>query len=143
MRLQFILSEIWTGLRRNMSIAVSVMLVTTVSLYLLGLGLLLQREVDTLKGGNMSFRAAAVRGLRFDQRLRGPDAQVDCELAFSLALKRAGWALVYDPQIVVDHFQAPRHDIDQRDAFSAEALFNQAATRAQQQQPQSPAASVN
>jgi len=50
MRLQFILSEIWTGLRRNLSIAVSVMLVTTVSLYLLGLGLLLQREVDTLKG---------------------------------------------------------------------------------------------
>lgn len=50
MRLQFMLSEIWTGLRRNLSIAVSVMLVTTVSLYLLGLGLLLQREVDTLKG---------------------------------------------------------------------------------------------
>jgi cell division transport system permease protein len=50
MRLQFLLGEIWTGLRRNLSIAVSVMLVTTVSLYLLGLGLLLQREVDTLKG---------------------------------------------------------------------------------------------
>jgi cell division transport system permease protein len=50
MRLQFMLGEIWTGLRRNLSIAVSVMLVTTVSLYLLGLGLLAQREVDTLKG---------------------------------------------------------------------------------------------
>jgi len=50
MRLQFLLSEIWTGLRRNLSIAVSVILVTTVSLYLLGLGLLFQREVDTLKG---------------------------------------------------------------------------------------------
>ena len=50
MRLQFLLGEIWTGLRRNLSIAVSVMLVTMVSLYLLGLGLLLQREVDTLKG---------------------------------------------------------------------------------------------
>ena len=50
MRLQFMLGEIWIGLRRNLSIAVSVMLVTTVSLYLLGLGLLAQREVDTLKG---------------------------------------------------------------------------------------------
>src|SRR6478752_9286725 len=50
MRLQFMLGEIWIGLRRNMSIAVSVMLVTTVSLYLLGLGLLAQREVNTLKG---------------------------------------------------------------------------------------------
>ncbi len=36
MRLQFMLGEIWIGLRRNLSIAVSVMLVTTVSLYLLG-----------------------------------------------------------------------------------------------------------
>jgi cell division transport system permease protein len=50
MRLQFMLGEIWIGLRRNLSIAVSVMLVTTVSLYLLGLGLLAQREVNTLKG---------------------------------------------------------------------------------------------
>ena len=36
MRLQFMLSEIWIGLRRNLSIAVSVMLVTMVSVYLLG-----------------------------------------------------------------------------------------------------------
>ena len=50
MRLQFVLSEMVIGLRRNLSIAVSVLLVTTVSLYLLGLGLLAQREVDTLKG---------------------------------------------------------------------------------------------
>ena len=49
MRLQFMLSEIWTGLRRNLSMAVSVMLVTMVSLYLLGFGLLAQRQVDTLK----------------------------------------------------------------------------------------------
>lgn len=50
MRLQFMLSEIWIGLRRNLSIATSVMLVTMVSIYLLGLGLLAQRQIDTLKG---------------------------------------------------------------------------------------------
>jgi cell division transport system permease protein len=50
MRLQFMLSEIWIGLRRNLSIAVSVMLVTMVSVYLMGVGFLAQREVDTLKG---------------------------------------------------------------------------------------------
>jgi len=50
MRLQFMLSEIWIGLRRNASIAISVMLVTMVSIYLLGLGLLAQRQIDTIKG---------------------------------------------------------------------------------------------
>jgi len=49
MRLQFILSEIWIGLRRNMSMAVSVVLVTMVSLFFLGFGLLAQRQVDTMK----------------------------------------------------------------------------------------------
>jgi cell division transport system permease protein len=50
MRLQFILSEIGIGLRRNLSIAVSVMLVTMVSVYLMGIGFLAQGQVDTLKG---------------------------------------------------------------------------------------------
>ena len=50
MRLQFILSEIWIGLRRNLSMAISVVLVTMVSMYLLGLGLLAQRQADTFKG---------------------------------------------------------------------------------------------
>ncbi|XVX21502.1 permease-like cell division protein FtsX [Actinomycetota bacterium] len=50
MRLQFLLSEIWIGLRRNLSMAISVILVTMVSMYLLGLGLLAQRQVDTFKG---------------------------------------------------------------------------------------------
>ena len=49
MRLQFMLSEIWIGLRRNMSMAVSVVLVTMVSLFFLGFGLLAQRQVDTMK----------------------------------------------------------------------------------------------
>lgn len=50
MRLGFLLGEIWTGLRRNMSMAVSVILVTMVSVFLLGLGVLAQRQADTMKG---------------------------------------------------------------------------------------------
>ena len=50
MRIQFMLSEIWIGLRRNLSIAVSVMLVTMVSVYLMGIGFLAQGQVNTLKG---------------------------------------------------------------------------------------------
>ncbi|MBE3075867.1 MAG: ABC transporter permease [Actinobacteria bacterium] len=49
MRLQFILSEIWIGLRRNLSMATSVALVTMVSVLFLGLGVLSQRQVDTMK----------------------------------------------------------------------------------------------
>ena len=44
-----VLADAWEGLRRNKSIAVSVILVTMISMYLLGLGLLAQRQVDTMK----------------------------------------------------------------------------------------------
>ena len=48
-RLQFVLSEIWVALRRNLSMSISVALVTMVSVLLLGLGVLAQRQVDTMK----------------------------------------------------------------------------------------------
>ena len=50
MRLHFILGEIWVDLRRNRSMAISVALVTMVSVLFLGLGLLAQRQVDDMKG---------------------------------------------------------------------------------------------
>ena len=49
MRFQFILDEILIGLRRNLAMAISVVLVTVVSLFLVGLGVLAQRQVDTMK----------------------------------------------------------------------------------------------
>jgi cell division transport system permease protein len=49
MRLQFILSEIGIGLRRNITMTVSVVLVTLVSLFLFGLGILAQKQVGTMK----------------------------------------------------------------------------------------------
>ncbi|WP_198014059.1 hypothetical protein [Phycicoccus elongatus] len=50
MRLGFILGEIWTGLRRNLSMAVSVVLVTMVSVLFFGLGLLASLQVDDDEG---------------------------------------------------------------------------------------------
>lgn len=84
------------------------------------------REVDALKGVNMAFRARALEGVRFNPRLRGTGAQVCNELGVSLAVKRHGWRLAYDPQIAVDHYPATRHDEDQRNAFSIEAIHNAA-----------------
>lgn len=49
MRFQFVLSEISIGLRRNITMTVSVILVTTVSLLLLGVGVLAQKQVSAMK----------------------------------------------------------------------------------------------
>jgi glycosyltransferase involved in cell wall biosynthesis len=83
------------------------------------------QEVYVLKGVNMSFRRTAITDLRFDERMRGTGAQVHFELAFSLSLKRAGWKILFDPKVAVDHFPAQRFDEDLREAFSAIALTNQ------------------
>ncbi len=82
------------------------------------------REVDVLKGVNMSFRRSAIANLRFDQRMRGTGAQVHFEVIFSLTLRQQGWKLIYDPQIAVDHFPAQRFDEDQRNSFNSEAKIN-------------------
>jgi len=48
-RFQFVLSEISIGLRRNITMTISVVLVTTVSLLLLGVGVLAQKQVSAMK----------------------------------------------------------------------------------------------
>jgi cell division transport system permease protein len=49
MRLQFILSETFAGLRRNLSMVISVVLVALATITLVGLGWLAQRQVDASK----------------------------------------------------------------------------------------------
>jgi GT2 family glycosyltransferase len=72
------------------------------------------REVDVLKGANMSFRRAAIQDVGFDERLRGAAVQLHYEIALGLALKRAGWRLIYDPSVAVDHYLGQRLDGEQR-----------------------------
>lgn len=88
------------------------------------------REVDVLKGANMSYRRAAVAPVGFDRRLRGCGAQVGNDLAVSLAVRRAGWKLVYDPAVAVDHYPAIRHDDDRRERPSVQAVANSAFNEA-------------
>ncbi|MGK7893633.1 MAG: glycosyltransferase [Xenococcus sp. (in: cyanobacteria)] len=83
------------------------------------------REVDILKGANMSFRKDAIVGLRFDERLRGTGAQVYNDLSFCLAVRRRGWKLIYDPSVAIDHYFAERFDEDQRGKFNHIAMVNQ------------------
>jgi glycosyltransferase involved in cell wall biosynthesis len=88
------------------------------------LGVGTAREVDVLKGVNMSFRRAAIAGIRCDERLKGTGAQAHFEIALSLAVKQRGWKLIYDPAIAVDHYPAQRFDEDQRVQFNAQAWSN-------------------
>ncbi len=74
------------------------------------LGVGAPRTVDFIKGANMSFRAAAFRNIKFDARLRGTGAQPYEDLVFSSAVRRAGWKLLYDPGVVVDHFLGKREE---------------------------------
>jgi glycosyltransferase involved in cell wall biosynthesis len=69
------------------------------------------REVDVLKGVNMSLRREL---WELDGGLRGDGAQVHWEIGVCLAAKGRGWRLLYDPRAQVDHHPAPRHDADDR-----------------------------
>lgn len=82
------------------------------------------RDVDVLKGANCAYRAPLLRAAGFDARLAGAGAQQYWELALCLRLRRAGWRLVYDPAIAVDHHVEPRGDDDQlhRGVFAAAPL---------------------
>src|ERR1039457_6468000 len=46
MRAQFVLQEVWTGLRRNLTMTVALVVVVAISLSLLGTGLLFVKQVD-------------------------------------------------------------------------------------------------
>jgi GT2 family glycosyltransferase len=74
------------------------------------------REVDFLKGANMSFRREAIATLRFDGRLRGTGAEYLNDWAFTLAVKREGWKVVYDPAVAIDHYEGTRDNGDARSA---------------------------
>jgi GT2 family glycosyltransferase len=68
------------------------------------------REVDVLKGANMSFRAKAFERVRFDTRLKGKGAQPSEDFCFSVDVKAQGWKLAYDPMALVDHYASRRDE---------------------------------
>jgi cellulose synthase/poly-beta-1,6-N-acetylglucosamine synthase-like glycosyltransferase len=81
-------------------------------------------EVAMLKGANMSYRMSSIGDLRFDTNLRGAGAQVNNDMAFSMAVAKRGWKLLYDPAVQVDHYPAPRHDNEKRGERNLLAVEN-------------------
>jgi hypothetical protein len=76
------------------------------------------RDVDVLKGANMSLRREL---WQLDGDLRGQGAQVHWEVGVCLRAKNAGWRLVYDPDIQVDHYPGHRYDADDRETPTVDA----------------------
>jgi glycosyltransferase involved in cell wall biosynthesis len=66
------------------------------------------RDVDVLKGVNLSMRGDLLRKIRFDERLLGVGTEHHWELVVCLTLRRIGYRIVYDPAIAVDHYPQPR-----------------------------------
>ena len=84
------------------------------------------RRVDVLKGVNCAYRRTVLQCIGFDERMLGTAAQVHWELSLGLQLRRAGWKLIYDPAVAVDHYPAPRYGEDQRDRYEwTNAAYNE------------------
>ncbi len=96
------------------------------------IGLGAPRDVDVLKGVNMSFRRSAIASLGFDERLQGRGAQIHSELSICLPLRRQGLRVVYDPEIEVTHFPSVRAYGDLRDDLALRAVFASAHNEALQ-----------
>ena len=50
MRAQFVLSEIWIGLRRNLTMTIAVITTVAISLALFGAGMLINQQVSAMRG---------------------------------------------------------------------------------------------
>ncbi len=68
------------------------------------------REVDLLKGANMSFRREAITTARCDVRLRGKGAQPSEDISLCVEVRRQGWKIAYDPQASVNHYPGRRDE---------------------------------
>ena len=49
MRVQFVLQEIWIGLRRNLTMTISLVITVAIAMALFGTGLLIKAQVDNSK----------------------------------------------------------------------------------------------
>jgi GT2 family glycosyltransferase len=75
---------------------------------------------DCFIGCNMAFRSKALMGT-IDMALNGGSA-IAYETDIALNVKRKGYALFYDPEVIVDHYPAPRH-IDAKRGWNSKECY--------------------
>jgi glycosyltransferase involved in cell wall biosynthesis len=71
-------------------------------------------EVDVLKGVNMAFRRDFIKNYRFDLNMNNISS-VSFEFDICFYIKKKGGKIVYDPELKVKHYPAPRKSGSQRE----------------------------
>ncbi|MBO1900815.1 permease-like cell division protein FtsX [Leucobacter weissii] len=109
MRLGLVLGEVWNGLRRNLSVVISVILVTFVSLTFVGAAILMQLQVQQMKTFWYDRAQVAIYlCTEFDQSATCPGEDVNEEqiAAIEEALQSDTLAPYLEDFFFVDHDQA-------------------------------------
>ncbi len=125
MRAQFVFQEVWTGLRRNLTMTVALVVVVAISLSLLGTGLLFVKQVDNTRTYwqgrvQLSIYLCTATSVSPQCKANGPAtgaqrASIDHDL---LALKSQGVeAVYYESQ--AQAFQRFKQDFAQDRSFSS------------------------
>lgn len=78
-------------------------------------------DVDFLGGGCMSFRRSVARELEFDMELNHNVAD-GYEVDLGLQVKARGLRIVFDPQIAIRHYSAPRQVTGLRSLYDSEGI---------------------
>jgi len=131
MRAQFVFQEVWTGLRRNLTMTVALVVVVAISLSLLGTGLLFVKQVDNTRTYwqgrvQLSIYLCTATSVSPQCKANGPAtaaqrASIDHDL---LALKSQGVeAVYYESQ--AQAFQRFRQDFAQDRSFSSLVTQNE------------------
>jgi cell division transport system permease protein len=131
MRAQFVFQEVWTGLRRNLTMTVALVVVVAISLSLLGTGLLFVKQVDNTRTYwqgrvQLSIYLCTATSVSAQCKANGPAtaaqrASIDHDL---LALKSQGVeAVYYESQ--AQAFQHFKHDFAQDRSFSSLVTQNE------------------
>jgi cell division transport system permease protein len=131
MRAQFVFQEVWTGLRRNLTMTVALVVVVAISLSLLGTGLLFVKQVDNTRTYwqgrvQLSIYLCTATSVSPQCKANGPAtpaqrASIEHDL---LALKSQGVeAVYYESQ--AQAFQRFRQDFAQDRSFSSLVTQNE------------------
>lgn len=84
------------------------------------------RDVDAVRGANMSVRRELLGGYAWDARLNG-GAATDYEIDLCAHVRRSGYRVVWDPDAIVTHRLGPRPQIGRRaDAAAIRAYSHNA-----------------
>ena len=131
MRAQFVFQEVWTGLRRNLTMTVALVVVVAISLSLLGTGLLFVKQVDNTRTYwqgrvQLSIYLCTATSVSAQCKANGPAtaaqrASIDHDL---LALKSQGVeAVYYESQ--AQAFSRFKQDFAQDRSFSSLVTQNE------------------